>query len=106
MPRGRPEYVETEMLVARRNKADCVTLRDRLEAGNLSIPEVCLLRNTSRSQFYRDLKIGLVSVEKVGRKSIVRGPVARAYIALEPDATIKSAEASGRSRATGNELTT
>ena len=55
--------------------------RDRLEAGNLTIDEVCALKPRSRTGFYADLKAGLVSIEKIGRKSVVRGPIAKAYIA-------------------------
>jgi hypothetical protein len=58
-----------------------LTLADRLEFGNLTVNEVCALKNRSRSGFYEDVRKGLVSIEKVGdRKSVVRGPVARRYI--------------------------
>jgi hypothetical protein len=61
-----------------------VTVLERLEAGNLSIDEVCALANRSKTGFYADLKAGLVTIRKVGRKSIVPGPVAKRYIAGEP----------------------
>jgi hypothetical protein len=62
-----------------------ITIPDRLEAGgNLTIDEICALKPRSRTGFYQDLKAGLVKIEKIGRKSIVRGPVAKRYIAGEP----------------------
>ncbi len=67
-----------------RSKQLIVTIQDRLDAGNLTVDEVCALKPRSRSGFYEDLKAGLVKIEKIGRKSIVRGPVARRYIAGEP----------------------
>ncbi len=60
-----------------------VTIQDRLENGNLTIDEVCALANRSRTGFYSDLKAGLVTIRKVGRKSIVPGPIAKAYIVGE-----------------------
>jgi len=62
-----------------------LTLEERLQFGNLTINEVCALKNRSHSGFYEDLKKGLVAIEKIGdRKSIVRGPVARRYIEGRP----------------------
>ena len=61
-----------------------VTVQDRLEAGNLTVDEVCALANRSKTGFYADLKAGLVTIRKIGRKSIVPGPVAKRYIAGEP----------------------
>jgi hypothetical protein len=61
-----------------------VSVLERLEAGNLSIDEVCALANRSKTGFYADLKAGLVTIRKVGRKSIIPGPVAKRYIAGEP----------------------
>jgi hypothetical protein len=55
----------------------------RLAAGNLTIDEVCALANRGKTGFYADLKAGLVTVRKIGRKSVVPGPVARRYIAGE-----------------------
>jgi hypothetical protein len=60
-----------------------VTIRDRLEDGNLTINEVCALANRSKTGFYSDLKAGLVTIRKIGRKSIVPGHVAKRYIAGE-----------------------
>jgi hypothetical protein len=57
-----------------------ITIQDRLDAGNLTIDEVCKLKKRSRSGFYADLKAGLVEIQKQGRRSVVRGPVARRYI--------------------------
>jgi hypothetical protein len=61
-----------------------VTLLERLEAGNLTIEETCALANRSKTGFYADLKAGLVSIRKIGRKSVVPGHVAKRYIAGEP----------------------
>jgi hypothetical protein len=60
-----------------------VTILERLEAGNLSIDEVCALADRSKTGFYSDLKAGLVTIRKIGRRSVVPGPVARRYIAGE-----------------------
>jgi hypothetical protein len=62
------------------NKGPAVSLADRLEHGNLTVLETRILKNRSNSGFYEDVKRGLVTIEKNGRKSIVRGPVAKAYI--------------------------
>jgi hypothetical protein len=67
-----------------RSQRPRVTIKDRLENGNLTIDEVCVLANRSRTGFYADLKAGLVTIRKVGRRSIVPGPVARRYIAGAP----------------------
>jgi hypothetical protein len=56
------------------------SLADRLAFGNLAVDETRHPKNRSRSGFYEDLKRGLVAIEKNGRKSLVRGPIARAYI--------------------------
>jgi len=60
------------------------SLAERLEHGNLVIGEVCKLKPRCRSGFYEDVKKGLVKIEKIGRKSIIRGPVAKAYISAGP----------------------
>jgi hypothetical protein len=70
--------------IATPNTKPLVTVLERLEAGNLTIDEVCALANRSKTGFYADLKAGLVTIRKVGRKSIVPGPVAKRYIAGEP----------------------
>lgn len=69
---------------AAKSKQPIITIHDRLEAGNLTIDEVCALKPRSRTGFYADLKAGFVSIEKFGRKSVVRGPIAKAYIVGEP----------------------
>jgi hypothetical protein len=56
------------------------SIDERLRCGNLTVSEVCALRNRSRSGFYEDVRNGLVALRKIGRKSVVPGPVARAYI--------------------------
>jgi hypothetical protein len=61
-----------------------VTILDRLEVGNLTIDEVCALANRSKTGFYADLKAGLVTIRKIGRKSVIPGHVAKRYIAGEP----------------------
>ena len=63
------------------SKKPLVTIKDRLEAGNLSVDEVCVLADRSRTGFYADVKAGLVSIRKVGRRSVVPGPIAKRYIA-------------------------
>lgn len=64
------------------NKAPAaITIHDRLESGNLSVHEVCALADRSRTGFYADVKAGLVSIRKVGRRSVVPGPIAKRYIA-------------------------
>jgi hypothetical protein len=55
----------------------------RLDNGNLTIDEVCALANRGKTGFYADLKAGLVTVRKIGRKSVVYGPIAKRYIAGE-----------------------
>jgi len=57
-----------------------ISIQDRLDVGNLTIDEVCALKQRSRSGFYADLKAGLVQIRKQGRNSIVPGPLARRYI--------------------------
>ena len=64
-----------------RKSAGGLTIRDRLEHGNLTVAEVCELASRSRSGFYEDVKAGRVAIAKIGRKTIVRGPVAAAYVA-------------------------
>jgi hypothetical protein len=73
-------------------KSPLVTVQDRLEAGNLSIKEVCALANRGKTGFYADLKAGLVAIRKIGRKSVVPGHIARRYIAGEPIETHGSAQ--------------
>ena len=56
------------------------SLFDRFEHGNFAVSEVRQLAKVSKTKFYDDVKAGPVFVEKRGAKSIIRGPVARAYI--------------------------
>jgi hypothetical protein len=69
--------------VAARKEKPSVPIEVRLEAGNLTIDEVCALANRGKTGFYADLKAGLVTVRKIGRKSVVYGPIAKRYIAGE-----------------------
>jgi hypothetical protein len=57
-----------------------ISIQDRLKVGNLTVDEVCALKQRSRTGFYADLKAGLVQIRKQGRNSVVPGPVARRYI--------------------------
>jgi hypothetical protein len=61
-------------------KPPVVSLADRLAHGHLTVLETRILKSRSHSGFYEDVKRGLVTIEKHGRKSTVRGPVAMAYI--------------------------
>jgi hypothetical protein len=61
-----------------------ISLADRLEYGNLTIRETCLLADTCRSKFYEDLKERRVAIRKLGAKSVVPGPIAKRYIAGQP----------------------
>ena len=51
-----------------KEKAPLVTVLDRLEAGNLSIPEVCALENCGKTGFYEDLNAGLVTIRRLGAR--------------------------------------
>jgi hypothetical protein len=66
--------------MAGRKEQSGISLADRLAFGNLTVEETRTLKNRSHSGFYEDLKEGLVAVRKIGRKSVVPGPIARAYI--------------------------
>jgi hypothetical protein len=61
-----------------------LSLADRLAFGNLTVEETRILKNRSHSGFYEDLREGLVAVRKIGRKTVVWGPIAAAYIAGRP----------------------
>src|SRR5271166_6618124 len=54
-----------------------ISIGDRLEHGVLTVMEVCQLASRSRAGFYADVKKGLVEVRKIGRKTVIPGPVAR-----------------------------
>ena len=56
------------------------SLDDMFTHGNLTPKQVQALKNMGHSKFYHDVKKGIVSIRKIGRKSVVPGPVARAYI--------------------------
>jgi len=70
-------------MAVRKERSD-ISLADRLEHGNLTVEETRRLKNRSHSGFYEDVKRGLVAIEKIGRKSLVRGPIAQAYIRGRP----------------------
>jgi hypothetical protein len=76
-----------------RKTQQLITIEARFQHGNFTIDEVLALKLRSRTGFYEDLKAGLVRIDKIGRKSIVRGPVAKRYIAGEPIDSASSAEA-------------
>jgi hypothetical protein len=61
-----------------------ISLADRLAFGNLTVEETRTLKNRSHSGFYADLSEGLVAVRKIGRKTVVPGPIAAAHIAGRP----------------------
>jgi hypothetical protein len=69
--------------IQKRHAESAITLEDRFEHGNLTVKEICELKPTSRSGFYADVKRGLVEIVKIGRKTVIRGPVAKRYIALD-----------------------
>jgi hypothetical protein len=67
------------------SKRDCeFSLAERFEFGNFTIKETCALKRRSHSGFYEDRKRGLVETDKIGTKTIVRGPIAKAYIEGRP----------------------
>ncbi len=66
--------------VATKSKRPVVTIEDRLKHGNLTIDEVCALKPRGKTGFYADRKAGLVTIQKIGSRSVVPGPIAKAYI--------------------------
>jgi hypothetical protein len=70
--------------MAKRKEQPGPSLAERLAHGNLTVKETRLLKNRSHSGFYEDLRCGLVAIQKNGRKSTVRGPIAKAYIEGRP----------------------
>ena len=64
------------------------SLAERFEHGNFLIPEILELKPVSRTQFYEDVKAGLVTIEKHGRRSHVRGPVAKHYVTGDPGSSV------------------
>jgi hypothetical protein len=70
---------DARRVAARTNGA--VSLSDRLAHGFLRPREVWELAGRGRSQFYRDVQAGKVTLHKIGpRAAGVRGPDAVAYI--------------------------
>lgn len=57
-----------------------VTLEALLEHGYVTIKELCALKLCGMTQVYADIKAGALEVEKHGRSTRVRGPVAREYV--------------------------
>jgi hypothetical protein len=57
-----------------------VTLADRLEHGFVSIKELAALKLCGPTQIYEDIKAGALPIEKHGRSTRIRGPVAKAYV--------------------------
>jgi hypothetical protein len=57
-----------------------VSLGDRLDHGYVLIDEVCALKMCGKTQVYADIKAGVLPVEKHGRSTRIRGPVAKAYV--------------------------
>jgi hypothetical protein len=70
--------------MAVQKKPSGLSLADRLAFGNLTVEETRTLKNRSHSGFYEDLREGLVAVRKIGRKTVVSGPIAAAYISGRP----------------------
>jgi hypothetical protein len=73
-----------ESAVYGRKEGTTWDLARRPSRACLTVEETRRLKNRSHSGFYEDVKRGLVAIEKNGRKSIVRGPIARAYIEGRP----------------------
>jgi hypothetical protein len=57
-----------------------ITLADRLDHGFVTIKELCALKLCGTTQVYADIKAGALPIEKHGRSTRVRGPVAREYV--------------------------
>ena len=64
-----------------KDKPSVLTIQERLDHGNLTVEETRKLKNRSKTGFYADLKAGFVTIRKIGRKSVVPGPIAKRYIA-------------------------
>jgi hypothetical protein len=66
-------------------KSSSLSIHERFEAGgNFLVDEVCQLNKRGKTGFYEDLKAGLVTIQKIGRKTVITGPVAKSYIAGQP----------------------
>jgi hypothetical protein len=70
--------------MADNRKQSTFSLADRLDHGVLTVKETRELARVSHTKFYEDAKNGLVTIEKRGRSSFIRGPIATAYIAGRP----------------------
>lgn len=57
-----------------------ITLADRLTHGLVTLPEVAGLAGVSVRKINYDVAAGRLTVEKIGRSTRVRGPIARAYL--------------------------
>ncbi len=57
-----------------------VSFADRLEHGVITIDELCALKRCGRTQVYEDIRAGALEVEKHGRSTRIRGPVAKSYV--------------------------
>ena len=62
------------------DKTPSFSISDRFEHGNFEIGEVCELAKVGKTRIYEDLKKGRLSIRKIGRKSVVPGPIALAYV--------------------------
>jgi hypothetical protein len=56
-----------------------VTLADRLEHGFVDLKELADIKLCGLTTIYADIKAGALEVEKHGRSTRVRGPVAKVY---------------------------
>ncbi|OAI30521.1 hypothetical protein A1351_22785 [Methylosinus sp. R-45379] len=59
--------------------APAVTLETRLKYGYVTVKELCALKLCGLTTIYADIKSGALEVEKHGRSTRIRGPVAVAY---------------------------
>lgn len=57
-----------------------ISLAERLEHGFLDVEELMALAKRGRTAFYADVQAGFVTLEKHGRFTRIRGPVAQAYL--------------------------
>ena len=59
------------------------SLSERFEHGNFTLAEIKELKPTSHSAIYEHIAKGILETFKAGRRTLVRGPVARRYIGGE-----------------------
>lgn len=57
-----------------------VTLADRIEHGVLTVQELCALKLVGHSKVYKDIADGNLPIEKHGRSTRIRGPIAQRYV--------------------------